>query len=62
MLKNSSAFVKKINKDYKKSRKSIKVFLKKKKKKSSKIVLKGTKIYQKMKKKNWLSIVKNITK
>ena len=62
MLKNSSAFVKKINKDYKKSRKSIKVFLKKKKKKSSKIVLKGTKIYQKMKKKSWLSIVKNITK
>ena len=62
MFKNSSTFVKKINKDYKKVRKNIKVFLKKKKKKSSKIVLKGTKIYQKMKKKSWLSIVKNIIK
>ena len=42
--------------------KDIKVFLKKKKKKSDNIVINVTKIFQKMKKINWLSIEKVIIK
>ena len=42
--------------------KDIKVFLKKKKKKVDNIVVNVTKIFQKMKKINWLSIEKDIIK
>ena len=42
--------------------KNIKVFLKKKKKKSDNMVVNDTKIYQKMKNKSWLSIEENIMK
>ena len=42
--------------------KDIKIFQKKKKKKSDNIVLKVRKISQKMKRMYWLSIVKNIIK
>ena len=57
----SANILKKIWKDYKKKlMKDIKIFLKKKKKKSSKMVMNITKISQKMKKIDWLSIEKNI--
>ena len=53
--------IKKIKKGYKKELvKDIKVFLKKKKKKSDNIVMNVTKISQKMKNKSFLSIEKNI--
>ena len=48
-------------KDYKKELvKDIKIFLRKKKKKSGNIVVNNTNIYQKMKNKSLLSIEKNI--
>ena len=40
--------------------KDIKVFLKKKKKKSYNVVMKDAKISQQMKNKSWLSIEKNV--
>ena len=40
--------------------KDIKIFLKKEKKKSNNMVMKATKISQKMKKINWLSIEQNV--
>ena len=50
-----------MNKDYKeKLVEDTKILLKKKRKKSDNMVLKATKISQKMKKINWLSIEKNI--
>ena len=50
-------------KDYKrKLARDIKIFLKKKKKRSNDMAVNVTKISQKMKKINWLSIEKNITK
>ena len=61
MSKDSSAKYYQDNKDIKVV-KDIKVFLKKKQKKSDKMVMKDTKIYQKMKNKSWLSVEKNITK
>ena len=52
-----------IKRDYKeKFVKDIKVFLKKKKKKSDNILVNNTKTYQKMKNKSWLRIEKNILK
>ena len=52
-------FNKKIKKDYKrKLMKDIKIFLKRKMKKSNNMVVIVTKISQKMKKVNWLSIKK----
>ena len=42
--------------------KVIKIFLKKKNKKSNNMIVNNTKIYLKMKNKNWLSIEKHITK
>ena len=53
-----------IKKDYKikKLVKDIKVFLKKKKKKSNKMVVKGTKISQKIKNKSLFNVEKNIIK
>ena len=49
-------------KDYKrKLARDIKIFLKKKKKRSNDMAVNVTKISQKMKKINWLSIEKNIT-
>ena len=42
--------------------KDIKVFLKKKKKKINNMVMRNTKIYQKMKNKSWFSIAERITK
>ena len=64
MSKDSSAkFIKIIKKDYKKKlAKDIIVFVKKKKKKSDNIEMNDTKIYQKMKNKNLLSIEKKIIK
>ena len=51
--------IEKVKKDYKKKLvKDIKIFLKKKKKKSNNMVVNVTKISQKMKKINWLSIEK----
>ena len=50
--------IQKINKDSKKGSRMI--FLKKKKKKRDNMVVKVTKIFQKMKKTNWLSIEKYI--
>ena len=53
--------IRKIKKDYnKKLLKDIKMFLKKKKKKSNNIIMNVTKIFQKTKKINWLSIEKII--
>ena len=53
-----------IKKDYKikKPVKDIKVFLKKKKKKSNKMVVKDTKISQKIKNKSLFNVEKNIIK
>ena len=53
-----------IKKDYKikKLVKDIKVFLKKKKKKSNKMVVKDTKISQKIKNKSLFNVEKNIIK
>ena len=61
MSKNSSAKYYQDNKErlQKKLVKDIKVFLKKKKKKSDNMVLKDTKNSQKMKNKNWLRIEKD---
>ena len=42
--------------------KDIEVFLKKEKKKRENMVMKYTKIYQKIKNKSWFSIEKNIIK
>ena len=42
--------------------KVIKIFLKKKNKKSNNMIVNNTKIYLKMKNKNWLSIEKHTTK
>ena len=50
--------IKKTKKDYKKLVKDIKIFRKKKKKKSVNMFVNITKIIQKMKKPNWLSIEK----
>ena len=53
--------INKIKKDYKRRlAKDIKIFLKKKKKKSDNMTVNVTKISQKTKKINWLSIEKNI--
>ena len=62
MSKNLSAKYYQENKErlQKKLMKGIKIFLKKKKRKSSNIVMNNTKIYQKMKKKSLLSLEKNI--
>ena len=62
-MSNSSAKYYQDNKDrlYKKLMKDMNVFLKKKKKINN-IIVKDTKISQKMKNKSWLSIVKNIMK
>ena len=46
----------------KKPVRDIKIFLKKKKKKIDNMVVNATKIFQKMKKINWLSIEQNIIK
>ena len=61
MSKNSSAKYYQDNKErlQKKLVKDIKVFLKKKKKKSDNMVLKDTKNSQKMKNKNWMRIEKD---
>ena len=48
------------NQNIKISNQDIKIFLKKKKKKSNNMVVNVTKISQKIKKINWLSIGKNI--
>ena len=40
----------------------MKVFLKKKKKKSDNMVVNNTKMYQKIKKKSWLNLEKNMKK
>ena len=57
----SKNIIKKLKKDCKdKIVKNINIFLKKKKKKSSNIFMNGTKISQKMKNKDLLSIGKNI--
>ena len=61
MSKNSSAKFYQKTKE-KKFTKDIKVYLKKKKKKSKNLVVNNTKVYQKMKNKSWLSIKKYITK
>ena len=63
MSKNLSAKYYLENKErlQKKLVKDIKILLKKKKKKSNNMVVNVAKIYQKMKKINWLSIEKNIT-
>ena len=45
----------------KQKKRLVKIFLRKKKKKSGNMVLNVTKISHKIKKINWLSIVKNIT-
>ena len=61
MSKNLTAKYYQKNKDYKeKLVEDTKILLKKKRKKSDNMVLKATKISQKMKKINWLSIEKNI--
>ena len=62
MSKNLSAKYYQENKErlQKKLMKGIKTFLKKKKSKSSNIVMNDRKIYQKMKKKSLLSLEKNI--
>ena len=53
--------IKKIKKDYKRKLvRDIKDFLNKKKEKSDNMVVNVTKTSQKMKKRNWLSIEKNI--
>ena len=65
MSKDSSAKCYQNNKERlqkKKLVKTIKVFLKKEKKKSVNMVVNETKIYQKMKNKSLLSIKKNIIK
>ena len=54
------SIIKKIKKDYKKT--LAKVFQKKKKKKNDKVVLNVTKIFEKVKNKNFLSVEKNIKK
>ena len=57
------SIIKKIKKDYKKTlAKDIQVFQKKKKKINDKVVLNVTKIFQKVKNKNLLSVEKNIKK
>ena len=57
------SIIKKIKKDYKKTlAKDIEVFQKKKKKKNDKVVLNVTKIFEKVKNKNFLSVEKNIKK
>ena len=63
MYQNLSAKYYQENKDrlQKKLVKNIKIFLKKKKKKSDNMVVNVKKISQKMKNLNWLSIEKNIT-
>ena len=62
MSKNDQLnIIKKIKVGYKKNLlKDIKIFLKKKKKKSDNMVVNVTKIYLKMKKINWLSMEKNV--
>ena len=62
MSKNLSAKYCQENKErlQKKLMKGIKIFLKKKKRKSSNMVMNDTKIYQKMKKKSLLSLEKNV--
>ena len=62
MSKNDQLnIIKKIKVGYKKNLlKDIKIFLKKKKKKSGNMVVNVTKIYLKMKKINWLSMEKNV--
>ena len=62
MSKNLSAKYYQENKErlQKKLVKDIKIFIKKEKKKSNNMVVNVTKISQKMKKINWLSIEKNI--
>ena len=62
MSKNLSAKYYQENKErlQKKLLKDIKMFLKKKKKKSDNMVVNVTKISQKMEKVNWLSIKKNV--
>ena len=62
MSKNDQLnIIKKIKVGYKKILlKDIKIFLKKKKKKSDNMVVNVTKIYLKMKKINWLSMEKNV--
>ena len=62
MSSNLSAKYYKENKErlQKKLVKNIKIFLKKKKKKESNMIVNVTKISQKMKKINWLSIEKKI--
>ena len=62
MSKNLSAKFYQGNKErlQKKLVKDIKIFLKKKKKRSNNVVVNFTKISQKIKKINWLSIEKNI--
>ena len=65
MSKDSSAKCYQNNKERlqkKKLVKTIKVFLKKEKKKSVNMVVNDTKIYQKMKNKSLLSIKKNVIK
>ena len=64
MLKDSSAKYYHINKErlQKNLMKDIKVFLKKKKKQSNKMVRNNTKNCQKMKNKGWLGMRKNIIK
>ena len=64
MAKYSSAKFYQNNKErlQKKLVTDIKVFLRKKKKKSNNMVLNDTKLYQKMKNKSLLSIEKNIIK
>ena len=64
MSKNLSAKYYQENKErlQKKLLKDIKMFLKKKKKKSDNMVVNVTKISQKMKKIDWLSIEKSILK
>ena len=63
MYQNLSAKYYQENKErlQKKLVKNIKIFLKKKKKKSDNMVVNVKKISQKMKNLNWLSIEKNIT-